>query len=57
MTARELRNINAILKIAMGTHYHVPYGSKTTPVFLPAADDASWLLIPSLVFILGTTTL
>ena len=28
------------LKTAMETHYHVQYGSKTTTVFLPAADNA-----------------
>ena len=29
------------------------HGTKTTPVFLPADGEASWSLLPSLVFIRG----
>ena len=28
------------------------HGTKTTPVFLPADGEASWLLVPSLVSLL-----
>ena len=28
------------------------YGTKTTPVFLPADGEASWLLLPNLVSLL-----
>ena len=32
------------------------HGTKTTPVFLPADGEASWLLLPSLVCLpLGST--
>ena len=33
------------------------HGTKTTPVFLPADGEASWLLPPSLVFLLSGNTL
>ena len=29
------------------------HGTKTTPVFLPADGEASWLLLPSLVSLLS----
>ena len=29
------------------------HGTKTTPVFLPADEEASWLLLPSLVSLLS----
>ena len=32
------------------------HGTKTTPVFLSAVGEASWLLIPSLVSLLSGTT-
>ena len=32
------------------------YGSKTTPIFLPADGEASWLLLPSLVSLLSGGT-
>ena len=32
------------------------YGTKTTPVFLPADGEASWLLLPSLVSLLSGGT-
>ena len=31
-------------------------GTKTTPVFLPADGEASWLLLPSLVSLLSGST-
>ena len=31
-------------------------GTKTTPVFLPADEEASWLLLPSLVSLLSGGT-
>ena len=34
------------LEIALGTHFHVQHGTETTPVFLPAAGEASWSLFP-----------
>ena len=32
------------------------YGTKTTPVFLPAAGEASWSILPSSVSLLSGTT-
>ena len=32
------------------------YGTKTTPAFLPADGEASWLLLPSLVSLLSGST-
>ena len=32
------------------------HGTKTTPIFLPADGEASWLLLPSLVFLLSGGT-
>ena len=32
------------------------YDTKTTPVFLPADGEASWLLLPSLVSLLSGST-
>ena len=32
------------------------HGTKTTPVFLPADGEASWLLLPSLVSLLSSGT-
>ena len=36
-------------ELAVGTHFHVWHGTKTTPAFIPADGDASWLLLPSSV--------
>ena len=37
-------------------HFHAQHGAKTIPVFLPADEEASWLLLPSLVSaLLGST--
>ena len=32
------------------------HGTKTTPVFLPADGEASWVLLPSLVSLLSDST-
>ena len=32
------------------------HGTKTTPVFLPADGEASWLLLPSLVSLISDGT-
>ena len=40
-------------EIAVQTHIHVWHGTKTTPVFLPAAVETSWLLNPSSVSLLS----
>ena len=32
------------------------HGTQTTPVFLPADGEASWLLLPSSVFLLSGST-
>ena len=41
--------ISTPLEIAVGTHFHAPHDTKTTPVFLPADGEASWSLLLSLV--------
>ena len=38
------------------THFHVQHVAKTTPVFLPADGEASWLLLPSSVSLLSGGT-
>ena len=32
------------------------YGTKTTPVFLPADGETSWSLLPSSIFLLSRST-
>ena len=44
------------MEIAVETHFHGEHGTKTTPVFLPADAEASWLLLPSLVSLLSGGT-
>ena len=39
--------------MAVGTHFHVQHGTKTTPVLLPAYEEASWSLFPSLASLLS----
>ena len=41
---------------ALGTHFHVRHGAKTTPLFLPADGEASCSLFPSLVVLLSGGT-
>ena len=35
------------------THLYVRCGTKITPVFLPADEEATWLLLPSSIFLLS----
>ena len=39
--------ISTLAEIAVGTHFHVQHGTKTTPVLLPADGEGSWSLISS----------
>ena len=41
--------------MAVGTHLG-KHGTKTTPVFLPAGGEASWLLLPVSVSLLSRGT-
>ena len=43
-------------EIAVGTHFHVGHGTKTILLFLPADGEASWLLLPSSIFLLSGGT-
>ena len=44
-------------EIVEGPHFYARHGIKIILVFLPADGEASWSLIPSLVFLLsGDTT-
>ena len=36
-------------EIAVGTHFYAQRGTKIISVFLPADEEASWLLLPSSV--------
>ena len=40
-------------EIAVGTHFHVQYGTETTSVFLPADGEASWSLLAGSVSLLS----
>ena len=40
----------------VGAHCHAPHGTKTTPVFLPANGEVSWLLLPSLALLTSGST-
>ena len=44
---RGTSEISAPLEIALETHFHAQHGTKTTLVFSPADEDASWVLLPS----------
>ena len=44
------------LEIAVGAHFHVQHGAKSTLVFLPAEGEAPWLLFPSSVSLLSGGT-
>ena len=52
----EASDITASSEIAVGTHSHARHCTKTTPVFLPADGEASWLLLPSSVSLLSGAT-
>ena len=43
-------------KIVVGTQIHARHGAKTTPVFLPANGETSWLLLSSSVSLLTGDT-
>ena len=43
-------------EIAIGTHFHVGHGTKTTPVLLNANGEATWSLLPSLISLLSGCT-
>ena len=45
MTPAGTSGISTRPEIAVRTHFHVQYGSKTTPVFLPAEREMSWSLL------------
>ena len=47
------RDPGNIYTVAVGTNFHVWYGTKTIPEFLPADGEVSWSLLPSLVSILS----
>ena len=36
-------------ELAGGTNFYAQHGTKTIAVFLPADEEASWSLLPSLV--------
>ena len=44
-------------EIAEGPHFYAKHGTKIIRVFLPADGEASWSLIPSLVFLLSGDTM
>ena len=52
---REIRNCQnqsnhpRLIETAVGTHFHVRQGTKTTPVFLTADGEAFWSQLPSSV--------
>ena len=43
-------------ELAVGTSFHAQHGIKTTLVFFPADEEASWLLVPSSVSLLSGGT-
>ena len=43
-------------EIAVGAHFHAWHDTKTTAVFLPAGGKASWLLLPSSIFLFSGST-
>ena len=44
-------------EIGVVTHFHERHATKTIPAFLPTDGEASWLPVPSLVFLLSGSTL
>ena len=53
MTPTDLKNIHTTTNSFRDKHEH---GTKTTPVFLPADGEVSWLLIPGSVSLLSDST-
>ena len=43
-------------EIAVGIHFHEQHDTKAIPTFLSADNEASWLLLPSLVSLLSGST-
>ena len=43
-------------ELAVGTNFHAQHGTKTTPVFLPADEEDSWLLLSNSVSLLPGST-
>ena len=43
-------------EFAVGKHFHMQHGTKTTPVFLSVDGEAFWLLLPSSVSLLPCGT-
>ena len=56
MTHPGTSEISTPPEIAVGKHFHVQQGTKTTLVFLPADGEASWSLLPNLVSLLSGST-
>ena len=48
--------IPTLPEAAVGAHFHVWHGTKTTPVFLPADWEASWVLHPNSFSLLSGST-
>ena len=53
MTPRE---ISTPPEIAIGPHFHLRHGTKTTPVVLSADRQGSWSLLARLVYLLSGGT-
>ena len=57
MPPRDLRNIHTTRNSCREALPCVKLGTKTTPVFLPADGEASWLLLQSSVSLLSGSTM
>ena len=51
-----ISEISTSPEIAVGVHFHMWHGTKTTPIFLPADWEASWVLRPSSFSLLSGST-
>ena len=49
--------ISSSQEVAVGTHFHMQHGTKTTLLFLPADGEASLFLLLGLVSLLSGSTL
>ena len=47
--------ISTLLEIALWTHFHAWYGTKTTMLFSPTDAEASWSLLPNSVPLLSVS--
>ena len=43
-------------EIAVETHFHAQHGTKANPILLAVDGEASWLLLPSFVYLLSGST-